>query len=122
MTSELSLDPEAFGWILSAFFWVYGAGPTFGRPVPVDRFSVYRLMAAGVLLWALATLLMGFAGGFLSLLLLRILLGMGETIAFPGASKIIARHVPPERRGRANFFYGFSGLPSARRPEPLLAD
>ena len=45
---------------------------------------------------------MGFAGGFASLLVLRIMLGVGESIAFPGSSKIIARHVPPERRGLAN--------------------
>ena len=30
------------------------------------------------------------------------MLGVGESIAFPGSSKIIARHVPPERRGIAN--------------------
>jgi MFS family permease len=53
-------------------------------------------------LWAVSTLLMGFAGGFLSLLLLRVMLGIGETIAFPGGSKIISRHVAPERRGMAN--------------------
>jgi MFS family permease len=29
-------------------------------------------------------------------------LGVGESIAFPGSSKIICRHVPPERRGLAN--------------------
>jgi MFS family permease len=29
-------------------------------------------------------------------------LGMGESIAFPGSSKIICQHVPPERRGIAN--------------------
>jgi len=101
MTAELKLRPEAFGLIVSAFFWVYA-------PVQllvgwlVDRFNVYRLMAAGVLLWAAGTLLTGFAAGFTSLLLLRILLGMGETIAFPGGSKIITRHVPAERRGMAN--------------------
>ena len=54
------------------------------------------------MLWAASTLLMGFAGGFASLLVLRIMLGVGESIAFPGSSKIIARHVPPERRGIAN--------------------
>jgi MFS family permease len=59
-------------------------------------------MAGGVLLWAVATLAMGFAGGFTSLLVLRILLGVGETIAFPGGSKIITRHVPAEKRGLAN--------------------
>src|SRR6478609_11450639 len=75
MTSELKLSPEAFGLVLSAFFWVYS-------PVQlvvgwlVDRFSVYRLMAAGVLLWAASTLAMGFVGGFASLLVLRIVLGM----------------------------------------------
>jgi MFS family permease len=30
------------------------------------------------------------------------MLGVGESISFPGSSKIIARHVPPERRGSAN--------------------
>jgi MFS family permease len=101
MTSELKLGPAAFGIVLSAFFWVYA-------PVQlvvgwlVDRFSVYKLMAAGVLLWAAATLAMGFVSGFASLLLLRVLLGMGETVAFPGASKIITRHVPAEHRGMAN--------------------
>ncbi len=101
MTAELRLDPEAFGLVLSAFFWVYA-------PVQLvvgwlcDRFSVYRLMAAGVLLWAAATFATGFVGGFTSLMVLRVLLGVGETIAFPGASKIITRHVPPERRGMAN--------------------
>ena len=101
MISDLDLSATEFGVIVSAFFWVYA-------PVQllvgwlVDRFSVYRLMAGGVLLWALATLAMGFVGGFTSLLVLRIMLGVGETIAFPGGSKIITRHVAPERRGIAN--------------------
>jgi MFS family permease len=101
MQGELNLSATAFGIVASAFFWVYG-------PVQLmvgwlcDRFSVYRLMAAGVLLWAIATFLMGFAGGFLSLLVLRVMLGVGESIAFPGTSKIIAEQVPAERRGIAN--------------------
>jgi MFS family permease len=67
-----------------------------------DRFSVYKLLAAGILIWAGSTLLMGFVGGLVSLFVLRIMLGVGESLAFPGSSKIIARHVPPERRGIAN--------------------
>ena len=101
MKSELALSGKQFGLIVSAFFWVYA-------PVQLivgwlcDRFSVYRLMAGGVLLWAAATFAMGFAGGFAALLILRVMLGIGETIAFPGASKIITRHVPAAQRGRAN--------------------
>ena len=67
-----------------------------------DRFSVYKLLALGILTWAASTMLMGFVGGFASLFVLRIMLGIGESLAFPGSSKIIARHVPAERRGVAN--------------------
>lgn len=101
MTSELRLDPKAFGLVLSAFFWVYSPAQLMVGWL-VDRFSVYRLMALGVLLWSASTLLTGFVGGFASLLVLRTMLGIGETVAFPGGSKIILRHVSPERRGVAN--------------------
>jgi MFS family permease len=101
MKGELGLSATAFGIAVSAFFWVYA-------PVQLlvgwlcDRFSVYKMIAGGILLWAASTLLMGLAGGFLSLLVLRVMLGVGESIAFPGTSKLIARHVPAERRGIAN--------------------
>jgi MFS family permease len=101
MKTELGLSATTFGIAVSAFFWVYA-------PVQLlvgwlcDRFSVYRLMAGGIVLWAASTLLTGFVGGFASLLVLRIMLGIGESIAFPGSSKIIARHIPAEGRGMAN--------------------
>ncbi|GAA3905314.1 MFS transporter [Sphingomonas limnosediminicola] len=101
MKTELGLSPEAYGLAFSAFFWVYAPVQLFTGWL-CDRFSVYKLMAAGILLWAGSTLLMGFVGGFVGLMLLRIMLGVGESISFPGSSKIIARHVPPERRGLAN--------------------
>ena len=101
MKGELGLTATEFGTAVSAFFWIYA-------PVQLvvgwlcDRFSVYRLISLGVIVWAASTLLMGFAGGFLSLLVLRVMLGIGESIIFPGSSKVIARHVPPEQRGMAN--------------------
>ena len=101
MKSDLGLSDEAYGVVFSAFFWIYAPVQLFAGWM-CDRFSVYKLMAAGILLWAGSTLLMGFAGGFASLLVLRIMLGIGESISFPGSSKIIARHVPAERRGVAN--------------------
>ena len=101
MKGELGLSATAFGIAVSAFFWVYA-------PVQLvigwlcDRFSVYKLLAGGIVLWSASTLLIGFVGGFMSLLVLRIMLGVGESIAFPGTSKIIARHIPADRRGVAN--------------------
>jgi len=101
MKADLGLSEEAYGVAFSAFFWIYAPVQLFAGWL-CDRFSVYKLMAVGIALWAGSTMLMGFAGGFLSLLVLRIMLGVGESISFPGSSKIIARHVPPERRGAAN--------------------
>ena len=101
MQGELGLSDYAYGVIFSAFFWVYGPVQVFVGWL-CDRFNVYRLTALGVLLWAASTLLMGFAGGFLALLVLRVMLGVGESISFPAASKIIAEQVPSERRGLAN--------------------
>jgi len=101
MKEQLGLSEEAYGLAFSAFFWIYAPVQLFAGWL-CDRFSVYRLMAVGILLWAGSTLLMGFAGGFASLLVLRIMLGVGESISFPGSSKIIARHVAPEGRGAAN--------------------
>jgi MFS family permease len=101
MKGELGLSATSFGIAVSAFFWIYA-------PVQLligwlcDRFSVYKLMAGGIVLWAGSTFLIGFSGSFLSLLVLRIMLGVGESIAFPGSSKIIARHIPADRRGLAN--------------------
>ena len=101
MTRELRLSPEAYGLVFSAFFWVYAPVQLFSGWL-CDRFSVYKLMAAGILLWAGSTLLTGVVGGFASLMVLRVMLGIGESISFPGSTKIIARHVPAERRGIAN--------------------
>ena len=101
LKSDLQLSPETYGIAFSAFFWVYAPIQLFAGWL-CDRFSVYRLMAFGILLWSGSTFLTGFVGGFASLLVLRVMLGVGESISFPGSSKIIARHVPPERRGMAN--------------------
>jgi MFS family permease len=101
MKGELNLSNEAYGWAVSAFFWVYAPVQLFAGWL-CDRFSVYKLLAGGILLWAASTFLMGFIGGFASLFVLRVMLGVGESLAFPGSSKIIARHVPAERRGVAN--------------------
>jgi len=101
LKDELMLSAAAFGVVVSAFSWVY-APAQFAVGWLSDRFCVYRMIAAGLAIWALATLLTGFANGFAMLVALRVMLGIGEGVAFPSASKIIARHVTPERRGIAN--------------------
>src|SRR5262249_35123851 len=44
------------------------------------------------------------ATGFLMLLILRVLLGLGESVMYPASFKILARETPEARRGSANGF------------------
>ena len=101
LKDELMLSATTFGIVVSAFAWIY-APAQFAVGWLSDRFCVYRMIAAGLGIWALATLLTGFANGFAVLVGLRVMLGIGEGVAFPSASKIIARHVSSENRGIAN--------------------
>lgn len=101
MKEELALSATQFGTGVSAFFWAY-APLCLVMGWLCDRFCVYRMFALGVAIWALCTALTGFVGGLAALVVLRIGLGIGEAVAFPGSSKIFAAQVPAERRGIAN--------------------
>ncbi|MFX8373812.1 MFS transporter, partial [Acinetobacter baumannii] len=87
----------AFGLAASAFFWTYGPlQPLLGWLA--DRWSAAAVLAGGVAVWALATLLTGFADSLAALIALRLGLGLGEGFLFPCVSKLIAAHVPTGRR------------------------
>lgn len=101
LKDELGLSATAFGIAVSAFSWIY-APAQLAVGWLSDRFCVYRLVALGLAIWSVATFLTGFADGLVLLVTLRLALGIGEGVAFPSASKIIARHVAGERRGLAN--------------------
>ena len=101
LKGELGLSAAEFGLAVSAFSWIY-APAQFAVGWLSDRFCVYRMIAVGLAIWSVATFLTGFASGLAMLVTLRLALGVGEGVAFPAASKIIARHVSGERRGLAN--------------------
>ena len=99
--SELKLSATQLGLLLSAFFYSYTV-LQFVIGGVVDRLGANRVLSAGFLLWSVATVATGFAGGFAVLLACRLLLGVGEAVAFPCTSKLIAENVSSEGRGLAN--------------------
>ncbi|TAJ68955.1 MAG: MFS transporter [Phenylobacterium sp.] len=98
---ELALSSTQVGFLISAFFWTYTPGQILAGWL-TERINAYRTLAVGLALWSLATLLSGFATGFVGLFVLRLLLGVGESAAFPCSSKLIAQHVPAHKLGGAN--------------------
>jgi MFS family permease len=102
---ELALSSSAIGLLLSSFFWVYMPAQLLGEWL-VHRFDVRAVLVAGVVLWAGATVLTGLAGGFASILLLRLLLGLGECVTFPSWQLIVSRYTLEHERGCTNGFIG----------------
>ncbi|HUJ93549.1 MAG TPA: MFS transporter [Candidatus Bathyarchaeia archaeon] len=103
LKDELLLSPKQLGVLLSSFFWTY-AGFQILAGWLVDRWNVNWVLAAGFFLWSIATAATGLMHGFAALLLLRLVLGAGESVAFPSYSQILAKHCPEFLRGRANAF------------------
>ena len=99
---ELGLSSLQLGRLLSGFFWTYAALQLFFvAGWLADRFNVSLVFAAGFLVWSGATAGAGLAGAFTTLFMFRLLLGAGESIAYPCYSRILAAF-PEHRRGLAN--------------------
>jgi len=98
---DLGLSVYQLGLLFSSFFATYALFQIVSGWL-VDRVNVNWVLALGVLLWSLATFATGLVHGFLLLLLMRLILGVGESVSYPSYSKIIAGHFTELRRGRAN--------------------
>jgi MFS family permease len=98
---EFRLSDWQLGRLFSTFFVTYTA-MQFIIGWLVDRFDANRILAAGFLLWSVATVTTGLARGFAVLLAMRFILGIGESVAMPCGSKILARHLPEQYRGFAS--------------------
>ena len=102
---ELKLTHTQIGMLLGAFFWTYTPGQLLAGWL-AEKINAYRSLALGVALWSLATVATGFATGFVSILALRLVLGLGESAAFPCSSKLLGEHLPQHRLGFANGMIG----------------
>jgi ACS family D-galactonate transporter-like MFS transporter len=99
---QFTLSPVQVGSLLSAFFWTYALMQISGVAGWLsDRFPVGWVMVAGYLLWSGATIVTGLVTGFTTLYIARLLLGAGESVAYPCYSRVFAE-LPQEHRGRAN--------------------
>lgn len=99
----LSLDPARQGYLLSAFFATYALFQLLGVVgFVLDRLDVSWVYAIAFFVWSAATAATGLATGFAVLFALRLLLGMGESAAYPCYSKTFATHFPEHHRGLAN--------------------
>ena len=101
LKNELGLSNTQIGMLLSAFFWTYAPMQLLAGWM-TERLDVHRVLPAGLALWSIATLLTGMAGGFLVLLALRLVLGVGESVVYPCHAKFLGLRAKEHQRGTAN--------------------
>ena len=94
-----------YGTAFAVFFAVFGI--PFGRVADVwDR---RKLIAIGLTVWSLMTVLSGFARSFPELALARIGVGVGEASAAPAAYSLLSDYFAPARRATVLALYS-SGI------------
>ncbi len=97
---DFHLNNTQIGLVFSAFAYPYLVFQIIGGWVG-DRFGARRTLIACGLIWSVATVLTGMAGGLLSLLFARLLLGFGEGATFPAATCAMSHWVAAQKRGYA---------------------
>jgi MFS family permease len=97
---DLGLSHEQLGIAFGAFALPYTIFQLIGGWLG-DRFGARRTLGIGGLIVCAATVLTGAVSGFLSLRLVRLLLGIGEGAAFPTATRAMAGWLPEADWGYA---------------------
>lgn len=105
LKDELGLSPSQLGILLSAFFWTYACMQLLAGWL-VDRFEVKWILAIGFFVWSVATAFTGALHAFAALLVARVIVGAGESVAYPAYAKIFANHFVESQRGFANSIVG----------------
>lgn len=104
LRAQFGLTDRDRGALNSAFFWSYAA-----LQIPagwlVDRFGVKYPYALGFVVWSLVSAGSALAVSLRQLFLLRVLLGVGESVVTPAGMRWIRFHCAEHQRGLAVGLY-----------------
>lgn len=97
---DLNLSRKQWGWVLSAFILSYGL-----MQVPLgvlgDKKGHRNVLTMIVLWWSVFTALTGMAGGFVMLIAVRFLFGIGEAGSYPCMTGVIGKWFSRSETGKA---------------------
>ncbi|HEX2760856.1 MAG TPA: MFS transporter, partial [Rhizomicrobium sp.] len=104
MRHDLGIDTVHMGWILSAFGWTYAF-----CQIPagwlVDRVAPRFFYPAILILWSIATVMLGVVGSVLSLICIRLLIGALEAPSYMINNMVVSSWFPDRERAGAIGFY-----------------
>ncbi|AEN88483.1 Major facilitator family transporter [Priestia megaterium WSH-002] len=100
ITHELSLTPSQAAWIITSYMIIYAIGSVaYGRLA--DQYKLKNLLTAGLLFFAVGSVIGFFSTNFAFIISARVLQAVGASV-FPASAMLIpSRYFPPEVRGKA---------------------
>lgn len=101
ISKDFDLTPWQSGLVLSAFFASYSISQIPGGLL-ADMFGVRRVAVVAMVWWSAFTALTGAASGFVSMLIVRAVFGLGEGVYPACAFKTVAVWFPKRERATAN--------------------
>jgi len=117
---DLHLTNAQVGLVFSAFAYPYLILQIIGGWIS-DRFGARLTLTISAIIWATATLFTGLVGGLASMLVARVMLGLGEGATFPTATRAMSDWTPEGKRGFAQgITHSSARLGNALTP-PLVA-
>lgn len=119
--ADLSLSKLKMGYVFSSFAMSYAL---FGIPAAwlADLKGTRLVLAATVFCWSVFTIGTAAAVGFVSLLVIRFLFGVGEAGAWPCVARTFSRWIPRSERARAQgFFFAGSHISGGLTPFLVVA-
>jgi len=117
---DLHLTKTQVGFVFSAFAYPYLLFQMIGGYLG-DRFGPRRVLAICALIWAGATICTGLVGGFATMVAARVLLGFGESAAFPGATSAMSVWTKTTDRGFSQgITHAFAQMGNAITPPMIV--
>lgn len=102
---DLAITDTQMSYLIGLSFSLFYTAMAFPIARWADRANRRNIMAAGVALWSVMTMLCGAAGTYARLLLARIGVGVGEASLSAPSVSLLADYFPRERRGTAMSVY-----------------
>ena len=101
---EFGFSPVTMGYLFSSFLWFYILC-LIPVGIMVDRFGSKAMMGAGLSVWSAATVFTGLSWNLPSILLSRLVMGVGESTGYPVAARVIREWIPEGERGLATMLF-----------------
>lgn len=120
MKSELGLDPVQAGYAFGAFVMLYLPAILMSGAL-ADRFGARRLGSLAIGLWSMTIALMGAVQGAISIITLRMLLGLFESGGTPSWIKATVTWFPRSERARGVAMFDSGTRIGATLAFPVMA-